>query len=55
MIVRSTFSLGLVLMASGVLLAAELKSGPQVGDRVNGGFSVQFLNGTHADKKRCPV
>ena len=54
MIVR-TLSLSVVLLAGSLLLAAELKSGPQVGDRVNGGFSVQFLNGTHADKKRCPV
>ena len=55
MIVRATLSLSVLLLASSLLPAAELKSGPQVGDRVNGGFIVQFLNGPHADKKRCPV
>lgn len=54
MIVR-TLSLSALLLAGGLLPAAELKSGPQVGDRVNGGFVVPFLNGTHAGMKRCPV
>jgi hypothetical protein len=55
MFVRTNLSLGVVLLVGSLLPAAELKSGPQVGDRLNGGFSVQFLNGMHADKKRCPV
>lgn len=54
MIVR-TLSLSALLLAGSLLPAAELKSGPQVGDPVNGGFVVPFLNGTYADKKRCPV
>jgi hypothetical protein len=35
----------------------EVKSGPQVGEGINGGFAALFLNGLpeHAGKRRCPV
>jgi hypothetical protein len=35
----------------------QVKSGPQVGEGVNGGFASLFLNGEHghAGKQRCPV
>jgi hypothetical protein len=33
----------------------EIKSGPQVGQGVPGGFRAQFLNGDHAGKACCPV
>jgi hypothetical protein len=33
----------------------EMKSGPQVGESVPGGFVAHFLNGDHAGKPCCPV
>jgi hypothetical protein len=54
MLIRSTAILGLVLLGA-VASADELKSGPQVGDGIPGGFSSLFVNGEHADKNRCPV
>jgi hypothetical protein len=33
----------------------EIKSGPQVGEGINGGFLAHFLNGAEADRQRCPV
>ena len=35
----------------------EVKSGPQVGEGINGGFVSLFLNGEHghAGQQRCPV
>jgi hypothetical protein len=35
----------------------EIKSGPQVGEHVNGAFIATFLNGVrqHVGKQRCPV
>jgi hypothetical protein len=52
---RSILSLAVVLLGGGVLAAGELKSGPQVGEGVSGGFGAHFLNGDHAGKRRCPV
>jgi len=52
MVFRST--LALVLLA-GSAMADELKSGPQVGTGVPGGFSTLFVNGIHAGQKCCPV
>lgn len=50
----STLTLSFVLLASPEL-AEPVKSGPQVGEGVPGGFSTLFSNGEHADKRRCPV
>jgi hypothetical protein len=33
----------------------EIKSGPQVGEGINGGFLAHFLNGPEVDRQRCPV
>lgn len=49
----STLALSLVLLAASP--EPELKSGPQVGSGVPGGFSTLFSNGDHAGAKRCPV
>jgi hypothetical protein len=35
--------------------ADELKSGPQVGEGINGGFVVLCANGNFAGKRCCPV
>jgi len=52
--VRATVCLAVVLFAGGAA-ADELKSGPQKGEGILGGFGAQFVNGVHAGKKRCPV
>ena len=52
---RAILSLAVVLLAAGAAAADELKSGPQVGEGIPGGFRVLFLNGDQADKQRCPV
>jgi hypothetical protein len=41
----------------GVSRPGEVKSGPQVGEGVKGGFAALFLNGApeHVGKQRCPV
>jgi hypothetical protein len=39
----------------GVVRTSEVKSGPQVGEGVNGAFASLFLNGIHAGKPCCPV
>lgn len=54
MMLRSTVSLALTLFALGVAWADEMKSGPQVGQGRKA-FFVQFANGLHAGKERCPV
>jgi hypothetical protein len=55
MMVRSSVSLCALLLAGSVASADELKSGPQVGEGINGGFGVQCVNGTCAGKRCCPV
>jgi hypothetical protein len=55
MMLRSTLSLAVVVLAGGALAAGDLKSGPQVGEGVSGGFRALFVNGDHAGKSRCPV
>jgi hypothetical protein len=52
---RSTLSAAAVLLAATVAVAADLKSGPQVGDSNPGGFSSRFINGPYAGLNRCPV
>jgi len=54
MMLRSTVCLA-VLLAGGVLSADELKSGPQVGEGISGGFRVQCANGLYSGKNCCPV
>ena len=48
-------SAGVVLLAGRAAGADDLKSGPQVGDGVPGGFGALFINGDHAGRTRCPV
>jgi hypothetical protein len=45
----------LVLLAGSATAADRLKSGPQVGEGVPGGFPALFVNGLHAGHKCCPV
>lgn len=45
-------SLAVVLLAGG-LVAAEIKSGPQVGEKVPGPFHPLNINGAAAGKKNC--
>jgi hypothetical protein len=52
---RSTVSLAVVLLAGGVLAAGEIKSGPQVGDGVDGKFRLLCANGQYANRACCPV
>jgi hypothetical protein len=47
--------LAAVLLAGSALGADGLKSGPQVGEGVPGGFTALFVNGLHAGQKCCPV
>ena len=54
MMSRLTLSL-VFLLAGGPAGAGDLKSGPQVGEGVPGGFPALFVNGLHAGKKCCPV
>jgi len=56
MMVRSTLlCVGLALLACAAAPPRELKSGPQVGESVPGGFAVKCSNGLHAGKNCCPV
>jgi hypothetical protein len=55
MMLRSTLALALLLLAGSAPAAEGVKSGPQVGDGVPGGFSALFVNGIHTGKKCCPV
>ena len=52
---RITVPLALLLLAGGALAGDALKSGPQVGEGINGGFRVQCANGKFAGKSCCPV
>ncbi len=49
-----TLSLALTLVAAGPP-GPPLRSGPQVGEGINGGFVVQPVNGLYAGKRCCPV
>jgi hypothetical protein len=53
--IRSGISVAVVLLAGGVVTAEDMKSGPQVGEGISGGFQAQFLNGDQAGNRRCPV
>jgi hypothetical protein len=54
-VLRSTLAIAAVLLAGSAMAADDLKSGPQVGEGISGGFRALFLNGEYADKSRCPV
>ena len=48
-------SLAVALLVGSSLLAAELKSGPQVDDKLPGPFHPLNCNGPQAGKKFCQV
>jgi hypothetical protein len=53
---RSISLLTIVLLASSVTAADELKSGPQVGaENDRNGFYPQWVAGPSAGQRRCPV
>jgi hypothetical protein len=60
MLRRSTLALAVVVLAGSVFAAedpkpAELKSGPQVGERISGRFEPAWLNGDDPGGNPCPV
>jgi hypothetical protein len=48
-----TFAALAVLLTAGVVLAGELKSGPQVSEKLAGPFHPLNINGEHAGEKNC--
>ena len=44
-----------VVLALGSAIAADVKSGPQVGDTIPGGFNVLNVTGPQAGKSNCQV
>jgi hypothetical protein len=50
---RKLFALALAATVGGAALAAELKSGPQTGDKVPGAFHPYNVNGEDAGKPAC--
>jgi hypothetical protein len=52
---RSTASVALALFVGGMVAAADFKSGPQVGDGIDGRFRLACANGTYTGKTVCPV
>jgi hypothetical protein len=55
MMLRTAVSLAAILLVAGAAGAAELKSGPQVGEGLNGKFLLDCSNGNYAGKQICPV
>ncbi len=56
MMLRSTLSLTVVLLAGSALVAGDLSSGPPVGaENDRRGFRPQFVTGPSAGKNLCPV
>ena len=51
--IRKLFAAAVVVLLSSVALAADLKSGPQVGEDVPGPFHPLNVNGEDAGKKAC--
>ncbi|MBN9119878.1 MAG: hypothetical protein J0I06_12075 [Planctomycetes bacterium] len=51
--VRKLFAAAVVAVLGGAVLAAELKSGPQAGDKVPGAFHPYNVNGENAGKTAC--
>jgi len=50
---RKLLATAVVVALGGVVFAADLKSGPQSGDRVPGPFHPLNINGEYAGKKNC--
>ncbi len=48
-------SLAIALLVGSAFAADDLKSGPQIGDKVPGPFSPLNINGDDAGAKRCLV
>jgi len=53
--IGATLSLTVLLLAGSVLAADDLKSGPQVGERISGRFDPTWLNGDPKGSNYCPV
>jgi hypothetical protein len=51
--VRNLFAAAVVAVLGGVVVAAELKSGPQTGDKVPGAFHPYNVTGEDAGKTAC--
>ena len=51
--VRNLFAAAVVAVLGGVVAAADLKSGPQAGDKVPGAFHPYNVNGENAGKAAC--
>ena len=51
--IRKLFAAAVLVVLSGVAFAADLKSGPQVGEDVPGPFHPFNVNGEDAGKKAC--
>src|SRR5262249_4571649 len=51
--IRKLFAAAVVVAVGGVALAADLKSGPQAGEKVPGPFHPLNVNGEDAGKKVC--
>lgn len=50
---RKLFAMAAVMAVAGLAVAAELKSGPQTGDKLPGPFHPLNCNGENAGKKAC--
>src|SRR3954463_16283243 len=51
--VRNLMIAGLVALVGGLAVAAELKSGPQAGEKLPGPFHPLNVNGDKAGEKQC--
>ena len=51
--VRNLFAAAIVAVLGGAVVAADLKSGPQAGDKVPGAFHPYNVNGENAGKTAC--
>ena len=51
--IRNLFAAAVVVTLGGAVFAADLKSGPQAGDKVPGPFHPLNINGESAGKKAC--
>jgi D-aminopeptidase len=51
--IRNLFAAAVVAVLGGVVVAGDLKSGPQAGDKVPGAFHPYNVNGENAGKTAC--
>jgi hypothetical protein len=51
--IRNLFAAAVVVALSGVVVAADFKSGPQTGDSVPGAFNVLNVTGPNAGESNC--